>query len=85
MKEYIDQIQCIIKANSLDFQEIVYPVIIESDYDPVDKTDFLAVIKDLDIAKYNYMDTAARDDLIDDICNQIFKRDSDIKFSYRNR
>ena len=70
MMEYMEQIDLIIKANHLDFQKVVYPAVIESEYDPVDKVDILAVIKDIDIAKYNFMDTLARDYVID-ICSKL--------------
>ena len=72
--EYMEQIDLIIKANHLNFQKIVYPVVIATDYDPIDKVDILAVIKDLDIAKYNFMDTLARDYVIE-ICQKLLKEE----------
>lgn len=62
---YEEQIALIYQANGLDFEEVVYPAVVNSDYDPVDKTDILVVIKDFDMFRYNYMDTLARDNCIE--------------------
>lgn len=71
-REYIDQVKAIIAVNEMDFHNKVYPKIINSSYDEVDKTDFLAIIKDVDISKYNFIDTAAREYLMD-LCDELIE------------
>lgn len=72
MMTFETQIKRIIKANEADFKNITYPIVINSGHSPWDIVDILAVIKDIDINKYMYMDTLARDYCID-ICEKIIK------------
>ncbi len=68
--EYMEQIEWIVKANEKDFYKIIYPTVINSGLDCIDIVDILAVIKDIDIYKYNFMDTLARDYCIE-MCQKI--------------
>ena len=72
MMEFIEQMAIIEKAHNLDYHKVIYPTVINSGLDPVDITDILTIIKDVDIYKYSFIDTAVRDYCID-LCEKMLK------------
>ena len=72
MMDFSEQMMIIEKAHNLNFKKVIYPTVINSGLNPIDITDILTVIKDIDIRKYSYMDTLARDHCIE-ICEQMLK------------